>query len=224
MYDYVPPVSHYEYTVKGSTNTDSNKRFKQTALYAMKQLQGWCSEYKASTLMDLVWFMRPQTVVEIGVFGGKSLVPMAFAVKALNNGGVVYGIDPWSSIASAEGQDGDNKDYWGTLDHDAILSGLQQKIEQFNLSDQIELIRATSEEAQPIENIDILHIDGNHSDDASYFDAIKWVPLVRRGGMIIFDDITWETIDKALVWMDENCIKLIQVDDQENSWGIWIKP
>ncbi|MBS0628115.1 MAG: hypothetical protein JSS09_07890, partial [Verrucomicrobia bacterium] len=69
MHDYVPPVSHYEYSVKGSGSIDSEKRFKQTAIYAMRQLEGWCSEYKASTLMDLVWLTRPQTIVEIGVFG-----------------------------------------------------------------------------------------------------------------------------------------------------------
>jgi len=222
MYDYTPPVSYYEYTVK-TRKEESDKRFKQTALQAMKQLQGWCSEYKASTLMDLVWLMRPKTIVEIGVFGGKSLVPMAFALKAIGAGGVVYGIDPWSAAASAEGQDGVNKDYWSTLDHQGILNDLRSKVSLFRLDDQIRLVQATSEDAVPIENIDILHIDGNHSDEASYFDTLKWVPLVRKGGMIIFDDITWSTIDRALTWLDANCTKLLQIDDEENSWGIWIK-
>ena len=224
MYDYTPPNSHYEYSVKANNGIESEKRFKQTALYAMRQLQGWCSEYKASTLMDLVWLMRPQTIVEIGVFGGKSLVPMAYALKALGTGGIAYGIDPWSSTASAEGQDGSNEDYWKNLDHDSILSELQNKITVFNLTNQITLVRATSEEAPPIENIDILHIDGNHSNDASYYDICKWGPLVRKGGMIIFDDITWSTTDKALTFLDDNYTKLLQIDDEENSWGIWIKP
>lgn len=224
MYDYTPPNSHYEYRAKATTSIDSEKRFKQTALFAMRQLQGWCSEYKASTLMDLVCLMHPQTIVEIGVFGGKSLVPMAYALKALGTGGVIYGIDPWSSFASAEGQEGSNQDYWANLDHDSILSELQNKIAIFNLTNQIKLIRATSEDASPIEGIDILHIDGNHSNDASYYDICKWGPLVRKGGMIIFDDITWSTIDKALTFLNENYTKLIQIDDDSNSWGIWIKP
>ncbi|MES2200091.1 MAG: class I SAM-dependent methyltransferase [Chlamydiota bacterium] len=224
MHDYAPPTSHYEYSVKTASGVDSGKRFKQTAIYAMRQLQGWCSEYKASTLMDLVWLTRPQVIVEIGVFGGKSLVPMAYALKALGTGGVIYGIDPWSAQASAEGQDGSNQDYWANLDHDGILRELQNKISIFNLSSQIDLVRATSEKADPIENIDILHVDGNHSNDASYYDICKWGPLVRKGGMIIFDDITWSTIDKALVYLDQNYTKFLQIDDEENSWGIWIKP
>ena len=224
MYDCPPPPSHYEYSVKANGGVDSQKRFKQTALYALKQLQGWCSDYKASTLMDLVWLMRPQTVVEIGVFGGKSLVPMAYALKALGTGGVIYGIDPWCSMASAEGQDGSNEEYWANLDHDSILSELEGKINVFNLTNQIELVRATSEDAAPIANIDILHVDGNHSNDASYYDICKWGPLVRKGGMIIFDDITWSTIEKALVYLEENYTRLIVIEDEENSWGIWIKP
>jgi predicted O-methyltransferase YrrM len=190
----------------------------------MHQLDGWCSDFKASTLMDLVFFLHPRTIVEIGVFGGKSLVPMAFAMKAINEGGMVYGIDPWSCAASAEGQIGVDKDYWGSLDHDAILARLQSKITDFQLHNHITLVRATSEEAAPIPNIDILHIDGNHSDDASYFDTIKWVSLVRTGGMIVFDDITWSTIDRATKWLNENCIQLVTIQDEANSWGVWIKP
>jgi predicted O-methyltransferase YrrM len=224
MYDCPPPPSHYEYSIKATSGVDSQKRFKQTAIYALKQLQGWCSDYKASTLMDLVWLMRPQTVVEIGVFGGKSLVPMAYALKALGTGGVIHGIDPWCSMASAEGQDGSNEEYWANLDHDSILSDLENKIGVFNLTNQIELVRATSEDAAPIENIDILHVDGNHSNDASYYDICKWGPLVRKGGMIIFDDITWSTIEKALVYLEENYTRLVVIEDEENSWGIWIKP
>ena len=221
MLDY--PPSAYHYSIKGSS-FESERRVKQSAIYSMHQLHGWCSDYKASTLMNLIWFMRPKTVVEIGVFGGKSLVPMGFAVKSLNNEGLVYGIDPWSAAASAEGQEGADKDYWSSLDHDAILEHLQGKIVEFQLSDQIKLIRATSSDADPIPNIDILHIDGNHSDDASYFDTIKWVSLVRKGGMIIFDDITWSSIDRATKWLDANCIKVIEIEDESNSWGIWIKP
>lgn len=224
MYDYNPPVSHYEYSVKGGSGVDSEKRFKQTAIYAMRQLEGWCSEYKASTLMDLVWLTRPKTIVEIGVFGGKSLVPMGYAIKALGNEGTVYGIDPWSPQASAEGQDGGNAEYWKNLDHDKILRDLQEKISLFNLSSHINLIQATSEKADPIENIDILHIDGNHSDEASYQDICKWGPLVRKGGMIIFDDITWSTIDRALTYLDEHYTKFLIIEDEGNSWGIWIKP
>ena len=234
MYDYIPP-SHYEYVV-GATNdskdsyelgTGVNRKrlaenLKIRILDKIKQLDGWCSDFKAGTLMELVWLMQPQVVVEVGVFGGKSLVPMAFALKALGSG-VAYGIDPWSAGASAEGMDGANKDWWGSLDHAAILAKLEGKITLFGLNDYVQLVQATSEDAAEIPNIDILHIDGNHSNDASYYDALKWVPLVRRGGMIIFDDITWGTTERATEWLDENCVRVITMKDVENEWAIWVK-
>lgn len=223
MYEYTPPPSHYEYAAKAPSSV-SEKRFKQVAFAAMRRLEGWCSQYKASTLMDLICLVQPEIVVEIGVFGGKSLVPMGYAIKALDNGGKVYGIDPWSASASLEGDHNEaNQNYWANLDYEAIFGGLQQKISVFGLDGTIELIRTTSEAADPISNIGLLHIDGNHSDEASYFDICKWGPLVHKGGLIVFDDITWSTIDRALKWLDKNCVELFKVEDEGNSWGVWVK-
>ncbi len=222
MYDYAPPPSHYEYAVKSIKLDKTHKRYKDLAFNSMRYLEGWCSERKAGRLMDIVWEMDPQIVVEIGVFGGKSLVPMAYALKAKGSG-VVYGIDPWSCQASAEGMDGANKTWWESIDHEAILSGLQTKVKQFQLSNYIKLVQATSVDADPIYGIDILHIDGNHSEAASYADTLKWVPLVREGGIIIFDDITWGTTSKATDWLDQHCQRVESVQDVENEWAIWIK-
>lgn len=197
------------------------KPVKSQAYQAMDQLEGWCSKQKASVLIDLVLLTKPQTVVEIGVFGGKSVVPVAYALKE-NGLGKIYGIDPWLNTESIVGMDGVNKEWWLQVDHEKILLDLMSKIYQFDLQDQIQLIRATSENALPISNIDILHIDGNHSDKTSYFDVMKWVPLVRKGGIIIFDDVTWGTTDRAVNWLDENCAKLVEYKG-DNVWAIWIK-
>lgn len=221
MIDAIPPHSHYEYALP-VPRSYSTEKVKQKAYKSMVELEGWCSEQKASTLMELVFMMRPEKVVEIGVFGGKSLVPIAFALKEMDQG-AVYGIDPWSAHASSEGMEGVNYDYWSKVDHEAILQGLKQKIKKFRLEDHIVLIRKSSEEAPLIEGIDILHIDGNHSEEASFLDVTKWVPLVRRGGIIIFDDINWATTAKAVEWLDSECIKMTEITG-DNIWGIWVKP
>lgn len=217
----VLPASHYEYVFpenQASIAEDTKNR----AHRAMDELEGWCAKQKASILIDLILMLKPETVVEIGVFGGKSLVPMAYALRE-NGRGRVYGIDPWDSGESAEGMDGINHEYWSQVDHEGILRGLQEKILKFGLSNQIQLIRQTSEDAEPIENIDILHIDGNHSEQASYIDVIKWVPLVKKGGLIIFDDVNWSTTKMATQWLDQNCIKFSEFSG-DNIWGIWVKP
>jgi predicted O-methyltransferase YrrM len=219
------PASHYEKLIVNLAEHDLVEQVKRNAFGAMDQLEGWCSKNKASLLVDLVFMLKPKTIVEIGVWGGKSLVPMAYALKVTESG-VIYGIDPWSNTASADGMDGVNYDWWSTVDHMYILRHLRMKIMEFGLEDQIELIRATSEFATPIHDIDILHVDGNHSEKAAMQDVNKWVPLVRKGGIIIFDDVTWATStasnSAAVKWLDEHCLRLVEFHEHCD-WAIWIK-
>ncbi len=217
------PASRYEIVAIKKVTFNTIQQSKFAAFDFMDQLDGWCTKNKASVLIDLVFLLKPQTVVEIGVWGGKSLIPMACALK-LNEKGKIYGIDPWSKAESIKGMEGIHYDWWSAADHEPILKVLQEKIIAFNLQNQIELIRSSSEHAFPIPNIDILHIDGNHSEQASNLDVNKWVPLVRRGGVIIFDDLSWGTNINAVRWLDENCIRLAQFTQDYDDWGIWIKP
>ncbi len=213
--------SHYEYTLAVyKPELIQAEKLKERVSQSMDQLEGWCSKFKAFTIMDLIVKTRAETVVEIGVWGGKSLVPMAYAIKELGRG-KVYGIDPWSNVASAEGMDGVNKDWWSSIDHDAIYNNLAQKIMQFRLSPFVQLIKSTSVDAAPIENIDLLHIDGNHSEETSLYDAMKWAPLVKKGGIIVFDDTTWGTTTKAVAWLDAHYTRIADYHEDAD-WSIWI--
>src|SRR5271170_6961170 len=64
-------------------------------------LDGWATSEKGCTLAALVLANKPKLVVEIGVFAGRSLLPMALALKA-NGSGKVIGIDPYDSQESAK--------------------------------------------------------------------------------------------------------------------------
>lgn len=213
-----PKIEYHQFAMP----MDQTALLKHMVYHAMDQLEGWCPRSKASVMMDLVLLMKPETVVEIGVFGGKSLVPMAFAMRE-NKRGMAYGIDPWMTSASVEGMTGINADWWGSIDHEMIMIGLESKMYQFGLENYMKLIRATSEDAEPIYNIDILHIDGNHSEETSMVDVLKWVPLVRKGGVIIFDDLNWDTTGKAVQYLNKHCVKLAELKG-DNIWGIWVKP
>ncbi len=218
-----PNIPPYENICARKHNTVCDSiLMKQNALNAMKQLEGWCSQEKASVLIDLILEMRPQVVLEVGVFGGKSLIPMAFALQH-NQKGKIYGIDPWDASRSIEGLETEHAEWWLSIDHDAILQDLRKKINEYGLGDYIELIRATSLNAtiKPKE-IDILHIDGNHSEEASFLDATKWVPYVKKGGVIIFDDLDWHSTARAIQWLDENCTRVTEFRGA-NVWAIWIK-
>jgi len=225
IYDYTAntaPKYHQEVVVFKEDISTKIEQTKQIAFSYMQSLEGWCTRNKASILIDLIYMLRPTTVVEIGVWGGKSLIPMAYAMKSLNQGSC-YGIDPWDNQASIVGMEGANYDWWEKVDHEGILNGLISKIALYQLFPQITLIRSTSQNAAPIENIDMIHIDGNHSEESSMFDVNKWVPLVRKGGIVIFDDVDWPSNAKAVEWLDTNCTR-INVFKEHNEWGIWLKP
>jgi len=222
MFNDLPekPASHYEVTVDAA-------RIKSEAIHMMSRCDGWCSDQKGAFLVDLILESKPEKIVEIGVFGGKSLVPMARALKA-NQSGVAYGIDPWDPRESVkEAMEEANRSYWQNLDHQWIKRRLMENISSFGLEREIVLIQSTSEDATPIKDIGLLHIDGNHSEKTSYFDVTKWGPLVKQGGYIILDDMTWcekghFTTAKAAAWLDEHCDKYAEFTDG-CKWGVWVK-
>jgi predicted O-methyltransferase YrrM len=223
---YERPESHYEYVVDKRASTIGNKT---KAFECMDQVEGWCSRQKASILFDIITATGAKTVVEIGVWGGKSLLPMAYALMRMRQNGQIYGIDPWDSRASIEGITHEqNLAFWANADHTSVLRHLEQVIDHWGLNDTVTLIQATSQAAPEIPNIDILHIDGNHSDATSYIDVTKWVPLVKKGGWIIFDDMNWfengvTTPRRAIDYLNQHCHKIAEINEF-CLWGIWYKP
>jgi predicted O-methyltransferase YrrM len=218
----ISQISHYESNILSRDKNILKRYLKLEAFDAMDELEGWCTKNKAAILMDLIFMLNPKIIVEIGVWGGKSLIPMTYALKCSENS-KIYGIDPWDNAKSIEGMEGIHYEWWSNVDHQRVLNGLENKIRELGLSNQIELIKTSSELANPIIDIDFLHIDGNHSEAAANLDVYKWVPLVKKGGIIIFDDTDWGTNQSAVDWLNENCIKWAQFED-ESCWGIWIKP
>lgn len=223
QYENLSPPAYLEQIID---NRASTAFLKYKAYEYMREVNAWCSRPKASILIDLIQRHTPEVIVEIGVWSGGSLIPMAHALRA-NGKGKIYGIDPWSNYESIQGLMSEaNLAYWKWVDHEAVMQTLIANIADFGLQDQIELIRSSSLDAPPIPNIDILHIDGNHSEHTSYIDVTKWVPLVKKGGWIIVDDISWYengfTQTKSVEWLDRNCLRIAEINDV-SIWGIWVK-
>lgn len=186
-------------------------------------LEGWCSVPKALHLASIVCAIRPETVVEIGVFGGRSFIPMAMAVKAMGKGKVI-GIDPWDSKASAEGMTGDNLKFWGTqCNHQAVFVKFAQELNRLELGGVSEIIRKRSDDVDPQDRIDLLHSDGNHSMQALR-DVNGFAPRIRVGGFCVLDDLHWEgggvlASEKAL--FDMGFIRLYAVKDTGSEWAVY---
>src|SRR4029077_16435754 len=146
-------------------------------------------------------------MVEIGVFAGKSLINSALALKDTGQG-VIYGIDPWRNRDAVHSiSPNDNLETWYKLDLDAIHAACMHAVWEHEL-DNVVIIRATSKMAARLfwpGSIDSLYIDGGHSEECATWDAVHYLPKVKRGGHIWVDDADWPSLQKALAVLTEFC-------------------
>lgn len=188
-------------------------------------MDGWCPVDKAFTLASLCLGLRPKIVVEIGVWAGRSLIPMALACKQ-NGFGKVYAVDPWSRQASVAGQPKDHEEWWGRVDHESIRLKFMVSLNRFDLTN-VTVMQMTSDHArnQFSGEIDILHLDGNHGMQA-VGDAKSWCSLIRPGGIWIADDIAakdWNVPESLEILKSNGFIELYQSITPEASWAVYQK-
>ena len=184
---------------------------------------GWCTEIKARTLASLVIGTRPDVIVEIGVWSGKSLLPMALACRELGHG-MVIGIDPYEPAASIEGQAPANVEWWSSVaNHDAMHAYFLEEVTRLGLQNVTRLIRKRSDDVTPPDNIGLLSLDGNHGPQA-LADAMRFGPFIRPGGFIVLDDLHWDggAVSAAARWLDQHGFtELFRVTTPPNDWGVF---
>ena len=161
----------------------------------------WCSLEKAQTLAAIVVALRPAVICEIGVWMGGSLIPMAMALRTLREiddsaGRVleshrVIAIDAWSPEASCVGQGDRDAVWWASVDHEAALETFRRRLTQHRVAGLCEVVRARSDNAQVPARIDLLHVDGNHAEQALR-DVQRFAPSVPVGGILVLDDVAWQ--------------------------------
>ena len=150
---------------------------------------GWCSVEKANDLALAIIKLRATVSVEIGVWGGRSCLPMAMAHQEQDHG-VVWAIDPWSPGASVVGYDKANADWWGAQNHEAVYQSFLANLKLNGLEKYVHVIRNKSDDVDPPGVIDLLHSDGQHTEQAVR-DVERFASRVRPGGFVFCDDIHW---------------------------------
>jgi len=154
------------------------------------RLSEWCPIDKAHTLASLVIALRPALTIELGVWQGASLVPMALAHQAIGFGRVIA-VDAWSAVASVQGQvNPDDAKWWGEVSHERAYQTFLTVLVEEGLSQFVEVVRSTSDEYAPPDGIGIWHADGNHGEQAIR-DVQKFAPKMASGGIIVMDDLNW---------------------------------
>ncbi len=182
-------------------------------------LDGWCTEEKTKHFMDLIYEVKPDIYVEIGVFAGQSLIPAAMALKYIDHGKAIA-IDAWDSFECIKYMDPIvdriNIGWWGQLYIEPLYQEYVSLISKYRLDEYVHTIRSSSQKAVSlVDSIDILHIDGDHSQYGSLQDVILYLPKVRSGGYIWYSDALWIQRQKGLEILLKEC-EVVKTIDQSN--------
>jgi predicted O-methyltransferase YrrM len=124
---------------------------------------------EAAYLFRLVRDERPRVIVELGRYRGGS----TFLLAAAAEHAVVHSYD----LETRQGRDG------AELDR-ALVSAL----ERYGLGDRVVLHVEDSRRASPPPGIEVLFIDGDHSEQGVRTDFERWSPPVVVGGHVLFHD------------------------------------
>jgi Methyltransferase domain len=165
---------------------------------------------------DLVATLRPAVLVELGVDRGESY--FAFCQSVLENGTDTrcFGIDTWRGDQHAGGYD--ETTFAQVAEHNRANYESFSTLVRSNFDDALSQFAAGS--------IDVLHIDGLHTEAAVRHDVDSWLPKLRSAGILLLHDVDVRSKDFGAwkVW-DE-------LQARGRSWtfhdgpglGVWQKP
>lgn len=168
----------------------------------LQRIQGWMTTEKGLALAEIVLDKKPKTAVELGVFGGRSMIAIALAMKE-NGIGKIYGIDPWHIDAAIEGDNDPANDNWwrNNINLHDIHRGCMDAITVRQLLPWCVVIRSKSDYSTELfqdGSVDLLHQDSNHSELVSCREVEMWHKKLSPNSTWVLDDTDWPTQSKAI--------------------------
>jgi hypothetical protein len=165
---------------------------------------------------DLVAVLKPALLVELGVDRGESYFAFCQAAAENQTGTRCFGIDTWRGDQHAGGYD--ETTFAQVSEHNRanyaafstlIRAGFDKALDQF----------------EP-DSIDVLHLDGLHTENAVRHDLDSWLPKLRPGGILLLHDVGVRQKDFGVwkIWAE--------LQRKSRSWtfqdgpglGVWQKP
>ena len=125
-------------------------------------------------------------VAEIGCFEGRgSLILSQMLCK--DEGSKLYCIDPWFDLYTKGIKEFENLDPLFVGQYDKFVKNTK------SIADRIIPLRGLSDDMIPElpSDIDFVYIDGDHSPDQVYKDAVGMLGKMKKGGYMVFDDYGW---------------------------------
>lgn len=188
-------------------------RFVSDAAWAeLEALPGWCRCEKAEALVRLVRWSAIASVVEIGVWGGRSFEALARGLAGREHVSLV-GIDPY------------DPSFCGP-DAETVLAALAARL-RTEWPGAMLLRCASTAIVQLGRPVDLVHVDGNHTHPAPLDDVQAWYPRVRRYGYVVMDDAHYPGVRPANEWLEAHGAELLvdvkydDIDPAANAYGGW---
>ncbi len=128
---------------------------------------------------DLIETLRPEIIVELGVYNGLSFFTFCQSMIEHDIEGVAYGVDCWEGDEHTDAYD------------DSIFQDVNEHARD-HYRGMTYLLRMFFNEALQHFNddsVDLLHIDGLHTYEAVEEDFTNWYPKVKPGGIVLFHDV-----------------------------------
>jgi methyltransferase family protein len=187
---------------------------------------GGSSIFKGTLMASFIVGEELRTAVEIGVHRGRSFVALGLAERAI--GGHAWGVDPYTDTAypdptlggvAPEGFD----DWLDRREFDAARDDALRAIAANGLEASCTMLRQTSADAASRfapASIDLLHVDGNHSEASVRDDLQHYLPLLRPGAILVLDDISWRSVRRAAEPLLEEAEIVFELVDTANRAGL----
>jgi hypothetical protein len=165
---------------------------------------------------DLVATLKPRVLVELGVDRGESYFTFCQSVTENKTGTQCFGVDTWRGDQHAGGYDET------TFAQVSIHN--RANYETFST-----LIRTSFEAAREkfgAESVDLLHIDGLHTEAAVRHDVDSWLPCVRPSGIVLLHDVDVRSRDFGVwkIWAELQGRGCSWTFHDGPGLGVWQKP
>jgi hypothetical protein len=161
---------------------------------------------------DLIAALRPEVIVELGVFYGDSYFGFCQTVAETNLPCTCYGVDTWRGDTAAS--------FYESSVYDAVSRHNDRYYRAFSY-----LMRTSFDEAIKQfsdSSIGLLHMDGSHTYEAAQHDFENWLPKVKPGGVVLLHDIAVRSGDYGVWRLWEELQKKFPTFEFRNNDGLGV--
>lgn len=162
---------------------------------------------------DLVSFLKPTRIVELGTHYGCSFFTFLQASKDFDLGAEHIAVDTWSGDEHAG--------HYG----EEVFQIFNRTVDQSFNEQKVRILRKTFDAALEEVNdssVDLIHIDGLHTYDAVSHDYLTWLPKLAKDGVVLFHDVAPDSGYGSSIFWNQVKSKLPHFEFLHHSFGLGI--